>query len=398
MNGRNEGAARGGWSRVLSRAAATVDRAVVAAMQARNRGVRARAEAYSHEDRMSRLALIRETYGAPHLVASPETFFVPPGPVAPRERTLRRTAWGAECIEASWARHTPPSPTRRCTGRDAYLAHVANRTAHARLYVGGGARPTAVILVHGYMSGQWAIEERAWPIRWLNQRGLDVAVTVLPFHGVRARAEGGAPPFPGADPRFTNEGFRQAVADLRVLITLLKRRGATAVGMMGMSLGGYTTALMATLDELAFAVPLIPLSSTADFAEGSGPAGDGREGRAPARGARGAASWVVSPFARPSRVPPECVLVVGAEADRVTPIAHAERVADHLGSPLLRVGGGHLVQTWRTQAFRAVGSMLRETGILATPRVTRTTAQGSPQPPAARRSRPTAGSSLDASV
>jgi hypothetical protein len=363
VNGRNEGAPRGGWSRVLSRAAATVDRAVVVAMQARNRGVRARAEAYSHEDRMSRLALIRETYGAPQLVAKPDTFFVPPGPVTPRERTLRRTAWGAECIEASWPSAFEPYAD---AVRDAYLAHAPNRTAHARLYVGGGARP-AVILVHGYMSGQWAIEERAWPVRWLNRKGLDVALTVLPFHGVRARAEGGAPPFPGADPRFTNEGFRQAVADIRVLVALLKRRGATAVGMMGMSLGGYTTALMATLDELAFAVPLIPLSSTADFARDQGRLGTG-EKAALQHAALEAASWVVSPFARPSRVPPECVLVVGAEADRVTPIAHAERVADHLGSPLLRVGGGHLVQTWRTQAFRAVGSMLRETGILAASR------------------------------
>jgi pimeloyl-ACP methyl ester carboxylesterase len=247
--------------------------------------------------------------------------------------------------------------------RDAYLAHAPNRTAWARLYAGGGPRP-AVILVHGYMAGQWAVEERAWPLAWLNRRGLDVAVTVLPFHGVRARVEGGAPPFPGADPRFTNEGFRQAVADLRVLAALLRARGATSVGVMGMSLGGYTTALFATLeDDLAFAVPLIPLASTADYARDQGRLGTG-ERAAAQHAALEAANWVVSPFARPSRVAPGRVLVVGAEADRVTPISHAERIAAHLGAPLLRVGGGHLVQVWRREAFRAVKAMLRDHGIV----------------------------------
>jgi pimeloyl-ACP methyl ester carboxylesterase len=346
--------------RLLGSAAATVDRAVVAAMQMRNRGVRARAERYSHEERMERLAQIARTYGAPELVSTHDAYFVPPPAVTPRLRTVRRLDWGAECVEASWeSAFEPFAPGVR----DAYLAHAPNRTAHARLYVGGGPRPAA-ILVHGYMAGQWAIEERAWPIRWLNKRGLDVALAVLPFHGVRARAEGGAPPFPGADPRFTNEGFRQAVADMRVLVSLLRARGASSVGIMGMSLGGYTTALMATVqDDLAFAVPIIPLSSLADFARDQGRLGNGEKAAAQ-HAALEAANHVVSPFARPSRVPPERVLVVGAEADRITPIAHAERVAAHLRAPLLRVGGGHLVQLWRAEAFRAIKRMLRANAVL----------------------------------
>jgi pimeloyl-ACP methyl ester carboxylesterase len=346
--------------RLLFSAAATVDRAVVAAMQMRNRGVRARAEALSHEERLERLAVIHGEYGALELVRRPEVFFVPPPAVTPRVRGVRRFSWGAECLEASWESNFYPFAP---AVRDAYLAHAANRTAHARLYVGGGPRP-AVILVHGYMSGQWAVEERAWPIRWLNKRGLDVAVAVLPFHGVRARAEGGPPPFPGADPRFTNEGFRQAVADLRVLIAVLRDRGATAVGLMGMSLGGYTTALMATVEDgLAFAVPIIPLSSLADFARDQGRLGRGAEATAQ-HAALEAANHVVSPFARPGRIAPERVLVVGAEADQVTPIAHAERVAAHLGAPLLRVGGGHLMQVWRREAFRGVRAMLQRNGIV----------------------------------
>ena len=345
---------------LLRTAAAGVDRAVVAAMQMRNRGVRSRAETMPHDERMERLAAVRAMYGAPELVSDPAAFFPKPAGVRPEVRHVHDLPWTGQCYEASWPSAFEPF---EASVRERYLAHAPNRTARARLYVSGTTRP-AVIVVHGYMTGQWAVEERAWPIRWLQGRGLNVAVVVLPFHGVRARPEGGAPLFPGADPRFTNEGFRQAVADLRVLIDLLRDRGAPSVGLMGMSLGGYTTSLMATLEPgLAFAAPLIPLASLADFARDQGRLGTGPSADAQ-HAALEAANWVVSPLARPSLLPRDRLLVVGAEADRVTPIAHAERLASHLGAPLLRVPGGHLVQVWRREAFRGVRKMLEGAGIV----------------------------------
>ena len=118
------------------------------------------------------------------------------------------------------------------------------------------------------MGGHHAFEQRVWPVEWLGRLGLDVALFVLPFHGRRADpTRKRPPPFPGSDPRMTNEGFRQTVADLGDLMYWLRARGHPAVGVMGMSLGGYTTALFATVEpELAFAVPIIPLASLADFA------------------------------------------------------------------------------------------------------------------------------------
>jgi predicted alpha/beta hydrolase family esterase len=58
------------------------------------------------------------------------------------------------------------------------------------------------------------------------------------------------------------------------------------------------------------------------------------------------------------------VLILAAEADRVTPIAHAERLAAHFGAPLLRVHGGHLLQTWRVTGFRSLKRMLHDVGVL----------------------------------
>jgi pimeloyl-ACP methyl ester carboxylesterase len=346
--------------RLLGGAASAVDRAFVAAMEMRNRRVRARAEALSHAQRIESLAQIQETYGGPELFADASAFFPSPGPVATSLRVVRELPWGGECVEVSWASAFQPFDAR--VGQR-YQAHAPNRTAYARLYTKGVSRP-AVIAIHGYLGGHWAIEERAWPIRSLNRWGLDVALALLPFHGVRARAGSSAPPFPGGDPRVTNEGFRQVVADLRSLASILRARGATSVGVMGMSLGGYSAALLATLDaDLAFAVPLIPLASVADFARDQGRLGTG-ENALLQHEALEAANRVVSPLARPLLVPRERLLVAAAANDRVTPIAHAERLAAHFDVPLLRVHGGHILQTWRRAAFHELKAMLRRNGTI----------------------------------
>jgi pimeloyl-ACP methyl ester carboxylesterase len=346
--------------RLLGGAASAVDRAFVAAMQMSNRRMRARAESLSHAERMESLAWIEKVYGGPELFADPNIFFPQPPPVEPSSRSVRALEWGGECTEVSWTSAFTPFDAH--TG-ERYLAHVPNRTAYARLYAKGGPRP-AVIVIHGYMGGHWGLEERAWPIRSLNRWGLDVALFVLPFHGLRARPGAGAPPFPGGDPRVTNEGFRQIVTDLRSLSGILRARGATSVGVMGMSLGGYSTALYATLEaDLAFAVPLIPLASVADFARDQGRLGTGNNA-ALQHAALEAANRIVSPMARPSLVPKDRLLVAAATGDRVTPIAHAERLAAHFGVPLLRVHGGHLVQTWRATAFREMKTMLRRNGTI----------------------------------
>jgi pimeloyl-ACP methyl ester carboxylesterase len=354
--------------RILGRAASTFDRAVVVAMEMKNRGVRARAESLSHDERMERLAIIQRAYGAPELLSNPDAYFAPPRAIAPNLVRVRGLAAKdgssiGSVYDASW------DSAYELFGADiraAYDAHERNRTAHARLYLAREPRPV-VILVHGYMAGQWAVEERAWPIEWLIRRGLDVAIAVLPFHALRGRVEGGAPDFPGADPRVTNEGFRQAIADIRALAAFLRARGprgAVPVGVMGMSLGGYTASLLATVErDLAFAVPLIPLASIADFARDQGRLGDGEASRLQHR-ALEEANWVVSPLARPSLVDKERMLVIGASADRITPIAHAECLAAHFDAPLHTFHGGHLLQFGRAEAFREVRRMLERLEIM----------------------------------
>jgi pimeloyl-ACP methyl ester carboxylesterase len=311
----------------------------------------------SHEGRLDALSFIRRTYDEPRFVSSPELFFPEPPPAHPQCVRVREMG-SSRVFDASWpSRHVPFSPDFR----DAYVAHENNRTAHARLILAPEPRPV-VIALHGYLGGPYAFEERAFPVRWMVRRGFDVALAVLPFHALRSTTDR-TPPFPGADPRYTIEGCRQAVHDVRALIGYLLERGAPAVGVMGMSLGGYTTSLLATLDaRLSFAIPIIPLASFADFARDQGRLGSGARADAQYE-AYDEALRVVSPLARPSLLLPERVLVLAAEHDRITPIAHAERLAAHFGSRLVTFPGGHLLQFGRGEAFREIGRFWRGLGL-----------------------------------
>jgi pimeloyl-ACP methyl ester carboxylesterase len=332
---------------ILGAAAGAVDRALIAAVRLREQRRPARGERFSHDERMHALAAIREAYAGSELWGDTEACFTAPPRIEPPLTRVRALQGGVDVFDIAW-----PSEFSPHLVREKYLAYEANRTARARLYLGNAPRP-AIVLIHGYLAGQWRVEERAWPIRWLARR-YDVALALLPFHALRA-APDERHPFPGPDPRFTNEGFRQAVLDLRTLVRFLRARGAPSVGVMGMSLGGYTAALLATIEPgLAFATPIIPLASLADFARDQGRLGTGEQVIAQ-RDALEAAHHLVSPFARPPRVPKERVLIVGAESDRITPIAHAERLAAHFGAQLVRMGGGHILQFGRGDAFRSVG-------------------------------------------
>ena len=46
--------------------------------------------------------------------------------------------------------------------------------------------------------------------------------------------------------------------------------------------------------------------------------------------------------------------------DRITPVAHARKLAAHFGSPLVSWHGGHLLQLGRNAAFRRVETLIRE--------------------------------------
>jgi pimeloyl-ACP methyl ester carboxylesterase len=249
--------------------------------------------------------------------------------------------------------------------REQYQSTLENQLGLARLFRRDRPRPVA-ILIHGYLMGRLPLDERIWPIARFDELGLDSALVVLPFHGRRADpARTGRPEFPGRDPRIANEGFRQITGEIGSLSAWLRRAGHPAVGVIGMSLGGYAAALAATVVEnLDFVVPIIPLASLADFAFEQGSLSESPELRAREHALLERAYAPASPLARKPLVTPERVLVLGGKADRITPLSHARRLAHHFRAPLAAWHGGHLLQLGRNEAYDRIAELLRKAEIV----------------------------------
>lgn len=236
-----------------------------------------------------------------------------------------------------------------------------NMTMRARWFKHrGGPRPCVVIL-HGYMGGTLAIEEYMWPVRALFDRGIDVVMTVLPMHGVRAGLKGRfrLPGFPAVDPRLAVEGFRHLVHDHLSLFDYLLNGRVTGLGLMGMSLGGYSAALLSTLEpRLRFGVFYMPLASIADFALRTGRMVGSADDQREQASALERVYRPVSPFSRPSLLPEGRALVLAGEADRITGMAHARRLADQFGVTCRTYAGGHILPLGREAAFARIWRLL----------------------------------------
>src|SRR5262249_53004772 len=155
----------------------------------------------------------------------------------------------------------------------------------------------------------------------------------------------------------TNEAFAQAIYELRALMRWLGAEGTGPVGAFGMSLGGYMTALLASVEpELAFAVPMIPLTSLADMMWSEGE-GEPRLASATEHGWSLAGPQdffaVHAPLSRAPLVPPAGRLIIAALGDRICPPAHAAALWRHWGQSRIHwYPGGHLAQFRRGIALR----------------------------------------------
>ena len=246
--------------------------------------------------------------------------------------------------------------------RDMYLSHTENMIAHARWWTSDRGRPT-IVMIHGWGAGDHWMNERAFQVRYWLRHGYDVAAFVLPFHGRRSVSGALNPTWPTPNPLRMNEGFGHAIYDLRALSLFLRKRGASAVGVMGMSLGGYTTGLWVSVagpDDVGgvdFAVAIIPAVS---FARLMWRHGEGTTAQKRAAGAGITEDMLVDAFSvhapttRPPRVPNDRLYVVAGKGDRITPPDHAEALAKHWGVDVRWFHGGHLAQVGRGDAMRVV--------------------------------------------
>jgi len=350
---------KGSWIAHLANAAGSwVDRTAIDValdLARRDRGPRP-----DPEQQLRQLARVAEAYGDPRLLAEPDAFFVPPSLPSVRRTPVRSLPGGGRVEDLSFRSGFVPTHE---FPREAYVAFEENRTAVARYWRHPSPRATAVC-IHGYLGGSLPFEEAAFEAPRLYQWGLDVLIPVLPFHGPRA-PEGRRGIFPGQDPWRSVEGFAQAISDLRAWHSWLRSEGSSAVGTIGMSLGGYTAALLATVDPAVdFSTLMVPLASLGDaYLEHRSRL---PEAPPPWVGRRIDDSLrVVSPLSRPPVVSPESVLVLAAARDAITPSAHAERLRAHFDARIDTFTGGHLLQLGRGKAWASLKDFLLERRIIA---------------------------------
>jgi pimeloyl-ACP methyl ester carboxylesterase len=341
----------------IARATSIVDRGALRLME---RSMRRNGPRRTPEDARRRLLSLGERYGTAANLAADSAFFEAPSVPDFYERDTERRLGKTRVIDLSFeSTYRPFLPDYR----EEHARYAENLTVHARWFrhpPNGAPRPVAVC-IHGWGGGSYWLEERAFVVPYLVRMGMDVVLVQLPFHGERAprQAPRSGALFPSAHVVRTNEAFGQAIHDLRALAARLRARGAPSIGVMGMSLGGYTTALWASLDDsLAFAIPIIPAVSMSDLMWRHGretPARRRAERLGISQDLLDAVFEVHSPLTRPARLEARRLLIVAGEGDRITPPDQARALWRHWGEPAQHwFPGGHLAQVGRGDAFRRI--------------------------------------------
>ncbi len=289
--------------------------------------------------------------------------FTRPGPLREVRTCFTRSLPGGEVVDLSW----PSGYGSTCPSYDQWLARCPNtQTAHARWFR-HEAPGNALICLHGYGAGVFPFEEQAFQANWIYRLGLDVIFVTLPFHARRAQRTWARPLFPAADPICSNDGFAQAVFDVRSLMGTLRKSGLERIAITGMSLGAFTSALLATVEpEIDAVIPIVPFASLPriiwEHAEGT-TARRRLEEAGLSLDLFEKAHAATTPLRRDPVISPERILLIGGEYDRVAPLTHAMALRDHftrdLTSPRLHTfPGAHLIQTGRRSVFGTVARFL----------------------------------------
>jgi dienelactone hydrolase len=193
--------------------------------------------------------------------------------------------------------------------------------------------------------------------------GINVSLFALPFHGPRGHAF--PPEWPQQDTAFTIEGFRQAIWDLQIAIRAMREAGASHVGVVGMSLGGYTAALLATVtSDIDFLLSFIPIASIPDVMNDNDLVpGSGDIQRTLYEGYR-EQLVPITPVCREPMIEAKRVAIISGAFDRLATVQHGARLAAHFGTEHIQFPGAHIVQNRRAHAFREALEGFQEAGVL----------------------------------
>jgi len=264
----------------------------------------------------------------------PDTYHATPPPlekISLRPARSRDIAFEHLSFESGYEPHAGEP------GRERWLGYDSCRTAHAWVMRQASPDRPWLVCIHGLQMGWPLADFAAFRAQWLHRRlGLNLLFPVLPFHGPRGHGRISGNGFLSEQFLDTIHAFAQAGWDLRRLLSWIRLQGATRVGVHGISLGGYTTALLASLEgDLACAIAGIPAVDFAGLAWRHAPpyalARFEREGLG--REELEALLRPVAPLALAPKVPQERRYLYAGTADRLVPPEQVRALWRHWGEP-----------------------------------------------------------------
>ncbi len=275
----------------------------------------------------------RALFEARGWLAQPASYHVAPPP-AEHVALAPRRALGAELEELRFQSEYAPHPDE--PGRERWLGYAPNQLAWAWLLRASDPARPWLVCIHGYQMGSPGIDLAVFRAEAWRRRGFNVVLPVLPFHGPRRLGAISGIGMFGADFLDSAHALAQAMWDIRRLLGWIRAQGGTEIACYGLSLGGYSAALLASLaPELSAVVAGVPATDFPRLVFQHAPlaerarierAGLGRELAA-------AVMRPVSPLALAPLVPHARRFVFGAPDDQFVPADQVRDLLAHWGSP-----------------------------------------------------------------
>jgi pimeloyl-ACP methyl ester carboxylesterase len=252
--------------------------------------------------------------------------------------------------------------------RDSWRRLTRNNVVHAQHWRhDDGPHPTLCV-IHGFMGSAYLLNGLFFSLPWFYRSGYDVLLYTLPFHGRRAEKYA---PFSGYG-YFSHgltgfaEAMAQAVHDFRSLIDYLRYTGVDKIALTGISLGGYTSSLIAAVDDrLQAVIPNVPVVAVEAELDAWFPANKlftiGRRIGGISREEFAAALAYHSPLNYQPLIPKERRLIITGLGDRLAPPEQAERLWRHWDQCQFHwFPGNHILHVSQPEYLRRMTRFLRE--------------------------------------
>ncbi len=298
----------------------------------------------------------------------PESYHRGPLPLeAPRIRRARSR--GIEFEHLSFDSEYEPHGDE--PGRERWLGYEANRTAHAWVLRHAGDPRPWLVCIHGYQMGTPLVDLAAFDPRYYHHKlGINMLLPVLPLHGRRKLGRRSGSGFLSGNALDTVHAEAQAMWDIQRLLSWVRAQEPPAIGALGLSLGGYNTALLASLDgQLACAIAGIPAADFARLLFEHSPHAQQSELRARGLTMEKFAEVlrVVSPLALEPKVPHKGRAIFAGVADRLVPPDQVRDLHEHWEKPaIVWYQGGHVSFLRELAVREQIKSTLQSSGLALT--------------------------------